>query len=38
MGFAWGMVIGLVIGGSLGIIIIAIMTAASKADEKMGAD
>jgi F0F1-type ATP synthase assembly protein I len=38
IGFAWGMILGLIIGGSLGVLIIAILTAASKADDEMGAD
>jgi hypothetical protein len=36
--FALGMIIGLVIGGSLGVVIIAVLMAASKADNEIGAD
>jgi hypothetical protein len=32
------MIIGLIIGGSLGVVIIAVLMAASNADDKMEAD
>jgi F0F1-type ATP synthase assembly protein I len=38
IGFAWGMIVGLIVGGSLGVVIIAVLMAASKADNEMGAD